>query len=370
MNNDHGDPFRGAEVPLDIQEHLDALMGWVAAHPEDEVVRRGLQALFKELEDSEETEKTAPLPDWTWTGEYPPPPRRWLIRGWMPAARVSMLAGRGGAGKSRLALQLAAGIASGGGEGYEWISAPLGELTLGTVVPEDGAPVIYATWEDEEEEVHRRLVEISGPEAPWVTPERLSENLHIVNLARRGPLWPPLQGRHVATLAELTMTGGLLRQRAEQLGAVLIIVDPLAAAYAADENSRGLVRAFVADWDGWAQESGCAVWLVAHPPKGGSDYSGSTDWEGAVRSMWVMKEEKVGEKPGKGEDKRPAFWQLSLPKRNYGPPMPPFRLIWDGVDGQLRWSLKWWQGPSPRPTSQDQPSTLGEGGGGAIDLTI
>ena len=359
MNNDH-DPFRGAEVSLEVQEHLDALLGWVTAHPEDEVARRGLQAMLRELQDAEET---APLPDWTWTGNAPPPPRRWLVQGWMPAARVSMLAGRGGAGKSRLALQLAAGIGSGGGQGDAWISAPLGELALGSVVPQEGAPVIYATWEDEDDEVHRRLEEISGTEAPWVTPERLSETLHVVSLARRGPLWAPLQGRHVATLAELTITGRLLRERATKLDAVLLIVDPLAAAYAADENARGLVRAFVADWDGWAQESLCGVLLVAHPSKGGANYSGSTDWEGAVRSMWVMKEEKMGPKPTRGEDKRPTAWQLSLPKRNYGPHQEPFRLIWDGVDGQLRWRLSYWENPTSRPTAPDHPPTPGAGGG-------
>ena len=366
--NHNDDPFRGEDVPLGVAEHIAALSGWLKTHPEDAEARRVLKAFLKELvTEEDEAEKPASLPDWTWTGETRPPPRRWLIREWMPEARVSMLAGRGGAGKSRLALQLAAGVASGGGEGDEWISAPLGGMTLGTAVPENGAPVIYATWEDEEDEFHRRLEEISGPEAPWVTPERLSENLHIVNLARHGPLWAPLQGRHVATLAELTPTGRLLREKVEKEGAVLLITDPLAAAYAADENSRGLVRGFVADWDGWAQESLCAMWILSHPPKGASDYSGSTDWEGAVRSMWVLKEEKVGAPPkNKNQDNRPATWQLSLPKRNYAMVQPALKVIWDNKDGGMRWRLDWWEPPpAARPTAANPEAE----GGASFDLT-
>ena len=365
-NRNTDDPFRGKDVPLGVAEHIAALSGWLKTHPEDDEARRLIREFLKGMDESEETsEETDPLPDWTWTEETPPPPRRWVVKGWMPAARVSMLAGRGGGGKSRLALQLAAGVASGGGDRDEWICSPLGEMTLGTVVPEDGAPVVYATWEDDEEEFHRRLVEISGPEAPWVTRELLRENLHVVNMCRRGPLWAPLQGRHVATLAELTTAGRLLRERVEQLGAVLLIVDPLAAAYASDENSRGLVRGFVADWDGWAQESQCAVWDLSHPNKSGAAYSGSTDWEGAVRSMWVMKEEKLGKKPRSGDDNRPVAWQLSLPKRNYGPPQDPFRLVWDGgVDGHLRWRIEWWEKSSDRPTAPDQTP-----GGVILDLT-
>ena len=238
-NGNTDDPFRGKDVPLGVAEHIAALSGWLKTHPEDDEARRLIREFLTGMDESEETsEETDPLPDWTWTEETPPPPRRWLVQHWMPAARVSMLAGRGGGadrgrylvfpasgrwissgqgegrdvvqeatiplclfstekvpeshfpskstvsiptpvrgggGKSRLALQLAAGVASGGGDRDEWICSPLGEMTLGTVVPEDGAPVVYATWEDDEEEFHRRLVEISGPEAPWVTRELLRE---------------------------------------------------------------------------------------------------------------------------------------------------------------------------------------------------
>ena len=350
----HGsdDPFRGKEVPLEFEEHIAALSGWLKAHPEDAKAQRLLREALKAMD---EAEASAPLPDWTWTEAEDPPPRKWLVQDWLPAGRVTLLAGRGGAGKSRIILQLTAGIASGGGEGDAWIDAPQDILRLGKAVPSAGVPVAYATWEDEEAEFARRLSEISGDEAPWVTPARL-QNLHVVNLSRRGALWAPLAGRHVATLAELTDTGRLLRERAAALEARLLILDPLAAAYAGDENARGLVRAFVADWDGWAQDTGCAVLLVAHPPKNGADFSGSTDWAAAVRCMWTMKEEKVGDPPkGKGQDTRQTAWQLALPKRNYGPDQAPLRMAWDTGGGSLRWRLAWWEEP--------------QRGGGRIDFT-
>ena len=46
----------------------------------------------------------------TWTGPWPD--REWLIPGWLPVGRLGMLSGRGGRGKSRLALQLVARMAA------------------------------------------------------------------------------------------------------------------------------------------------------------------------------------------------------------------------------------------------------------------
>ena len=47
----------------------------------------------------------------TWIGPWPD--REWLIEGWLPVGRLGMLSGRGGRGKSRLALQLVARMAGG-----------------------------------------------------------------------------------------------------------------------------------------------------------------------------------------------------------------------------------------------------------------
>ena len=318
------------ELIADLRAHL-------GAYPNDSRAREELRQLVQEAAG---VAARRPIQLSTWAGQPEPEPRSWLVRGWLPAGRVALLSGPGGVGKSRLVLQLAAGIASGGEEADDaWIGAPRDVLSLGAAVEPEGSPVVYATWEDEPEEVWRRLSEISGDAAPWVTPERLSQ-LHVADMAGHGPIWAPSGSRHISALASITDAGEELRRRCEDVEARMLVLDPLAAAYAGDENARGLVRAFVADWDAWGREHDCAVLLVAHPPKSGALYAGSTDWQGAVRNMWSLDKAKRGRPPGRGqEDARPEGWRLSCEKSNYGPKPEPLHLDWDAEGSGLRWRV-------------------------------
>ena len=85
------------------------------------------------------------------------------------------------------------------------------------------------------------------------------------------------------------------RALCEDLGAALLVVDPLDAAYMANENDRAQVRAFMANWDKWASDTRCSVLFVAHPNKdafrdnqGEATFSGSTAWHGASRAIWIL----------------------------------------------------------------------------------
>jgi RecA-family ATPase len=159
-------------------------------------------------------------------------------------------------------------------------------------------------------------------------------------MAGDGPVWGPKPGTHVATVAGITAAGERLRRYAETKDARLLVIDPLAAAYASDENARGLVRAFCSNWDAWGRAHDCAVLLVAHPPKDGADYAGSTDWHSAVRALWRLSKEGIGRpQRGKGEDARAKGWQLTLIKSNYGPPADPLEVAWDAENG-LRWQIR------------------------------
>ena len=322
------------ELIDDIRRHWQAFPG----HYDAKVVERLLE-LVHEIGDGD---RPRPIELSTWDEADPPTPRQWLVRDWLPAGRVALLTGQGGVGKSRLVMQLAAGTASGGDTDEDaWIAAPKDTLSLGSAVEPAGSPVVYASWEDEPDEIWRRLSEISGEAAPWVTPER-TRQLHVADMAGHGPIWAPEGGsRHISTMATLTGVGYELRKQCEELGARLLVLDPLAAAYAGDENARGLVRAFVSDWDAWGRANGCAVLLVAHPPKAtGVAYAGSTDWQGAVRSMWTLEKSKRGRKPAKNqEDNRPDEWRLSCEKSNYGPRPEPLHLEWDTSGEGLRWRV-------------------------------
>ena len=211
--------------------------------------------------------------DWT----EDPGERDWLIPEWLPAGRVSMLTGPGKVGKSRLALQLAAAIAAGK---KDWLRGGGPELDLKS---NQGEVAVLATWEDERDEVARRLHAMKAHEGVDLH-KAVGNRLRYI--APRQPLWIPV-GRGNAR-GELSKEGGEVREHCEQRGARLLVVDPRAAAYGLNENDRALVRMFVSDWDRWARETRCAVLLIVHPPKSDGPYSGTTDWHAAARAVWQL----------------------------------------------------------------------------------
>ena len=288
-----------------------------------------------------------------WTGAVAE--RAWLVPQWLPAGRVTMLTGEGGAGKSRLSLQLCAAVAAGAGR--PWLDGPCGGLRP-RVAP-SGAVAVFATWEDEPDQVARTLQAMGvaagvGPRLRYVAP--------------RGPLWAPdpSGSRHTSTLGVLTPSGRWLRDYARSRGAVLLVLDPRAAAFGLNENDRSLVRAFMADWDTWARGAGCTVVLIAHPPKGEADYSGSTDWHAASRSVWVLGLADTGTgEPGAGprskRESAPAP-RLQCVKSSYA--RRPAALwvsgypVWASVEPGVA-ARAWAQLSGP-----DVPPAFGDDGGG------
>ena len=246
--------------------------------------------------------------------------REWYVQGWLPAGRLTLLSGPGGAGKSRLALQLAASMACGR---IRWLglSGPL-------LTTKDPVPVLMAAYEDEVEEIQRRLnimawetsTGVIYPAARLVT---ATDNLALT--IPNGPLWSPQPNVYNPDMpGALTPHGQEVRRIAEERGAKLLVLDPLAAVYAGNENNRSQVRPFNDSWNRWAAKTGCAVLVVSHPnkaenedPIAGQGYSGSSDWRNGARAAWVLGRPR--------KENEPQGMVLVCKKSSYGPMPDP---IW------------------------------------------
>ena len=90
----------------------------------------------------------------------------------------------------------------------------------------------------------------------------------------------------------------------------LVVIDPIASAFGGNENDRREVRQFVGRLDRLALETETAIVLIAHPPKSGSSYSGSTDWVNAARSMFTMKPLKQQAMQSKGGED--GYWPKEI----------------------------------------------------------
>lgn len=307
-----------------------------------------------------------------WHVARQPPVRQWLIQDWLPAGRVGLLAGVGGTGKTRLAMQVAAGLAAGSDTWIPSVSQTWGLPDLNrwhggksawqSATESACEPVhtVYASWEDETSEAARRLHwmnhspfdERESDRLPgaWhgladLTESGLGDRFHWLDFAAHGPLWGPDTAHgsgHTSTVGKLYRAGQTLRNRCESVGARLLVIDPIAAAFGSNENDRALVRAFMSDWQAWAVRTGCAVLILSHPPKSGAAYSGSTDWQAAARFLWKLDRRvtawqsvrfaktaakrayvtliPAGEKPDGASiiDSKAAGVKLTLDKSNYG----------------------------------------------------
>ena len=225
----------------------------------------------------------AAVTDWA---NQPKSKRRWLVKNWIPAGRVGMLIGRGGAGKSQLMLQFAANLA---GASPAWLATQSGASVL-AVADDACGPIEFLSYEDEPGEAVRRLRDLN------IDLHALGDCLRYRYIAGLGPLWGPASP---FSPAALTTLGQEALAAADD--AALLIIDPLSAAYGGSEIDRPAVRAFMSTLDAWAASTGCAVLIVAHPNKESlkskdeePTFSGSTDWEGASRFMLTLRKATTG----------------------------------------------------------------------------
>ncbi|MDX8494626.1 AAA family ATPase [Mesorhizobium sp. VK22B] len=199
------------------------------------------------------------------------PARPWLTEGLLMDGQVSMLTGRGGEGKSLLALQF--GIMAATGAKFAWWS------------PRSARRVLMLNAEDNIDEQQRRLAaacEVMGIQANTVAEQLLTIKAERFVLVHRDPddnkiKTAPLYGQLLA----------LIRER--QIG--LLIVDPLIETHVnLDENSNVDMKELVLHLRALARLMNIPVLLVHHSRKGatGGDQDGARGGSALVNACRIV----------------------------------------------------------------------------------
>jgi RecA-family ATPase len=308
---------------------LDLAKHWRDMPPKGDVsdwIKQGgtLEALFDLIE---------PLPNWSpdtpveappatllvmiditrWDG-VAPPERKWVVQNRIPARNVTLFSGEGGVGKTLLMLQL--GVAT--VLGSDWIGQ----------MPEPG-PVMFISAEDDEDEMHYRLVKIVER---YGTSFRQLRDFHLMSLAGKDAVMAAVDNKGIVRptplFTQLCATAREIRPR-------WIGLDTAADIFVVDERNRTEARQCISLLRGLCLEIDTAVILLSHPSlsgiASGSGMSGSTGWNNSVRSRLYLKTPKKPEGDDDDDDASPLR-VLETMKSNYAALSDPIRLSWqDGL---------------------------------------
>lgn len=242
--------------------------------------------------------------------ESEPPPREWLVPGWIPANDCTMLGADGGTGKTTIGIQLNFAMETQG----TWLGMQVND-----------GPSLYVTAEEPRDEMHFRYRAAAAPSC-----NRPVHTFEIISLAdyEDAALIELVDGKPQPT--ELLKW---IEARGKAIGAKLITLDAVADFCAISEIDRSQVRRAVAIFRGVAIRLKCAVLLMAHPSvdgiKTGRGYSGSTHWNNAVRSRMYFTAPAPADKDDIID---PDVRTLSLEKANRARKGQAINLRWkDGV---------------------------------------
>lgn len=235
-----------------------------------------------------------------------PPPLDYVLPN-MVAGTVGALVSPGGAGKSMLALQLAAQIA-GGTDLLE-----VGELPTGLVV--------YLPAEDPPTAIHHRLHALGA--------HLTAEQRHAV---ADGLLIEPLIGKCPNIMAADWFDG--LKRAAE--GRRLMILDTLRRFHIEEENASGPMAQVIGRMEAIAADTGCSIVFLHHANKGAA-MAGTGDQQQASRGSSVLVDnirwqsylsgmtQAEAEEWGVDGSQRGYFVRYGVSKANYG---APFQECW------------------------------------------
>lgn len=221
-------------------------------------------------EKSNSEQKPLPWPpiDWSKLDGAEPPKRKWAIKHWIPMGHVTMLAGPPGSGKTLIAQAMGSCIAL----QREYIDH----------IPRQLKVLMWAC-EDDVDELWRRQLAIAT--ALDVKLSAFADELVIYSYDGKLVELAGIVDRQLVAAPML----GVLREQIGDHKADVVFIDNSARVYGGDENDRHQVTNFIAMLTGAARVRNAAIVLLAHPSKQvNSEYSGSTAWEGAVRTRLYL----------------------------------------------------------------------------------
>jgi RecA-family ATPase len=240
-----------------------------------------------------------------------PPPREWFVLNRIPANNITLFSGDGAAGKSLAFLQLAA-------------ATSLGRDWLGTL-PKPG-PVIYLSFEDDGDEINRRLADIARHYG--VTVSDIKINLKVVSIVDDDVSFATFNRDGIP---DPTRFFRRVQNDVEQIKPVLIGIDTVTDIYRGSELDRGQVKQFLK----LLRKLKTTIVLLSHPSlsgiASGSGLSGTTGWHNTVRARMYLKSANE-EKDKNKEDDDSDLRVIESKKNNYGPVSERILVRWkDGV---------------------------------------
>lgn len=264
----------------------------------------------EDLPPGQEFEEALPESQWLRMSDFigkPAPEREWIIENWLPCgfSTPTLITGDGGTGKSLLAMQLAIAVS----RGEPWLGKEvLKKMTVAMVM-----------CEDSQEELHRRVEAIHTARSQAFTD---LENADVHFMSR--------VGKDCVLCREdngILKDGPFMQELHQQLKHLgpqekLLIIDTVADIYAGNESNRTSVNHFIKyKLCGLANAHNATIIVIAHPPKSGATYSGSTAWNNSVRNRLYL---------GWKDDKDKNDWRvLSVEKSNYAQAGTKIILKWD-----------------------------------------
>ena len=249
-----------------------------------------------------------------------PPPRQYVIDGFLPKRIVAGMIAAGGSGKSYVALHIALALAS-------------GSALFGRYIPSKAMPVVYISGEDDVQEMHRRISRITA-NLPESIKSSISKNFNVIDLADEFELFTikPSHGETQISLVPERICK-TIKERFDEVG--LVIIDPISRFRGGDENIANDTTRFVQALQQIRDQLDTAVLCLHHVNKGAkSNGIGQNNARGSsalidglrlVFELNVLSPEEVKKQYGV-TDNLMQIVTLNCVKTNYGKLIDPLIL--------------------------------------------